>query len=180
MNEQPQPGQQPNVAGQAAQESNVAGQAAQQSNVAGQAAQQSNVAGQAAQQPNVAGQATPDPWKSFRGVMAGTLILEAIVVLLALPVVAAADHGLTPLSAGYLIGFAVVLVLLGGVQGRPWAIWVNLGIQVVLIAGWLVHGAVGFIGVIFTVVWVLIAYLRAEVLRRQKRGLLPGQQSPPH
>jgi hypothetical protein len=150
MNEQPQPGKEPNVAGQAAQE------------------------------PTVAGQATPDPWKSFRGVMAGTLILEAIVVLLALPVVAAADHGLTPLSAGYLIGFAVVLVLLGGVQGRPWAIWVNLGIQVVLIAGWLVHGAVGFIGVIFTVVWVLIAYLRAEVLRRQKRGLLPGQQSPPH
>jgi hypothetical protein len=150
MNEQPQPGQEPNVAGHAAQE------------------------------PNVADQATPDPWKSFRGVMAGTLILEAIVVLLALPVVAAADHGLTPLSAGYLIGFAVVLVLLGGVQGRPWAIWVNLGIQVVLIAGWLVHGAVGFIGVIFTVVWVLIAYLRAEVLRRQKRGLLPGQQSPPH
>ena len=31
----------------------------------------------------------PDPWKSFRGVMAGTLILEAIVVLLALPVVGA-------------------------------------------------------------------------------------------
>jgi len=150
MNEQPQPGKEPTVAGQAAQE------------------------------PTVAGQATPDPWKSFRGVMAGTLILEAIVVLLALPVVAAADHGLTPLSAGYLIGFAVVLVLLGGVQGRPWAIWVNLGIQLVLIAGWLVHGAVGFIGVIFTVVWVLIAYLRAEVLRRQKRGLLPGQQSPPH
>ena len=29
--------------------------------------------------------------------MAGTLILEAIVVLLALPVVAAAGHGLTPL-----------------------------------------------------------------------------------
>jgi len=28
-------------------------------------------------------------------------------------------------------------------------------------------------------VWLLIAYLRAEVLRRQKSGLLPGQQSPP-
>ena len=120
----------------------------------------------------------PDPWKSFRGVMAGTLILEAIVVLLALPVVAAADHGLTPLSAGYLIGFAIVLVLLCGVQGRPWAIWVNVALQVVLIAGWFVHGAVGFIGVIFAGVWLLIAYLRAEVLRRQKRGLLPWQQSP--
>ena len=121
----------------------------------------------------------PDPWKSFRGVMAGTLILEAIVVLLALPVVAKTDRGLTPTSAGYLIGFAVVLVLLGGVQGRPWAIWVNLAVQVVLIAGWLIHGAIGFIGVVFAAVWLLIAYLRAEVLRRQKRGLLPGQQSPP-
>ena len=35
----------------------------------------------------------PDPWKSFRGVMAGTLILEAIVVLLALPVVACSSPG---------------------------------------------------------------------------------------
>jgi biotin transporter BioY len=120
----------------------------------------------------------PDPWKSFRGVMAGTLILEAIVVLLALPVVARADGGVTVFRGGYLIGFAVVLVLLAGVQGRPWAIWVNLAMQLVLIAGFVVHGAVGFIGAIFLAVWALIAYLRAEVLRRQKRGLLPGQQPP--
>ena len=46
----------------------------------------------------------PDPWKSFRGVMAGTLILEAIAVLLALPVVAVSHGGLTQLSGSYLIG----------------------------------------------------------------------------
>lgn len=126
---------------------------------------------------DVAGQAAPDPWKSFRGVMAGTLILEAIVVLLALPLVARADGGLTVLRGGYLIGFAVVLVLLAGVQGKPWAIWVNLSMQVVLIAGAVVHGAIGFLGAMFLAVWGLIAYLRAEVLRRQKRGLLPGQQA---
>jgi hypothetical protein len=121
----------------------------------------------------------PDPWRSFRGVMAGTLILEAIVVLLALPVVARIGKGLTAASGGYLIGLAVVLVLLAGIQGRRWAIWVNLGMQLVLIAGVAIHGAIGFIGGIFLAVWVLIAYLRAEVLRRQKRGLLPGQQPPP-
>jgi hypothetical protein len=121
----------------------------------------------------------PDPWRSFRGVMAGTLILEAIVVLLALPVVARVGGGLTAASGGYLVGLAVVLLLLCGVQGRSWAIWVNIAMQVVLIAGVVVNGAVGIIGVVFLVVWVLIAYLRAEVLRRQKRGLLPGQQSPP-
>ena len=130
-------------------------------------------------EPNVAGTAAPDPWKSFRGVMAGTLILEAIVVLLALPVVSAVGGGLSPWSTAYLVGFAVLLVLLAGVQGRPWAIWVNLGVQLILIAGFAVYPAVGFIGVLFVVVWALIAYLRAEVLRRQRRGLLPGQQSPP-
>ena len=61
--------------------------------------------------------APPDPWKSFRGVMAGTLILEAIVVLLALPVVATADGGLTAVTGTYLIGLAVVLILLAGTAG---------------------------------------------------------------
>ena len=120
--------------------------------------------------------APPDPWKSFRGVMAGTLILEVIVVLLALPVVSASHGGLTLGTGGFLIGFAVVLLLLAGVQGRPWALWVNLAMQAVLIAGWAVHAAVGFIGLVFAAVWLLIAYLRAEVKRRQERGLLPGQQ----
>ncbi|ABM14726.1 conserved hypothetical protein [Mycolicibacterium vanbaalenii PYR-1] len=122
------------------------------------------------------GQPPPDPWKSFRGVMAGTLILEAIVVLLALPVVGAVGPGLTAGSTGYVIGVAVLLVLMSGVQGRPWAIWANLGVQLLLVAGWFIYPGVGFIGLLFVVVWLLIAYLRAEVLRRQKRGLLPGQQ----
>ena len=121
----------------------------------------------------------PDPWKSFRGVMAGTLILEAIAVLLALPVVSAVGGGLTPWSTGYLVGFALLLVLLAGVQGRPWAIWANLGVQLVLVAGFAVYPAIGFMGVLFVVVWAMIAYLRAEVLRRQRLGLLPGQQQPP-
>lgn len=121
----------------------------------------------------------PDPWKSFRGVMAGTLILESIVVLLALPVVSVARGGLGVVSGGYLIGLAVVLILLAGVQGRPWALRVNLAIQAAVIAGAFIHVTVGFIGVVFTLVWVLIAYLRAEVKRREDRGLLPGQQHPP-
>lgn len=121
----------------------------------------------------------PDPWKSFRGVMAGTLILEAIVVLLALPVVSVAHGGLTWVSGGFLIGMAVLLILLAGVQGKPWALKVDIGVQVVLIAGMFIHATIGFIGVVFAAVWVLLAYLRAEVKRRQDLGLLPSQQLPP-
>lgn len=120
-----------------------------------------------------------DPWKSFRGVMAGTLILELIAVLLALPVVDAVGGGLTPWSTSYVIGFAVLLGLLAGLQGRPWAIWANLGAQLLLVAGFFIYPAIGFMGLLFLVVWGVIAYLRAEVLRRQRLGLLPGQQSPP-
>ncbi|WP_099024962.1 DUF4233 domain-containing protein [Mycolicibacterium palauense] len=111
--------------------------------------------------------------------MAGTLILEAIVVLLALPVVSAVGGGLDAFSLSYLIGFAVLLVLMAGIQGRPWAIWANLAVQLLLIAGWLIYPGVGFVGLLFGAVWLLIAYLRAEVLRRQRRGLLPGQRHPP-
>ncbi|BCQ08486.1 DUF4233 domain-containing protein [Mycobacterium heckeshornense] len=120
-----------------------------------------------------------DPWRAFRGVMAGTLILEAVVVLLALPVVAAVGGGLTAASLGYLLGVAAALILLAGLQGRSWAIWVDLAAQAVPIAGFVLYPGVGFVGVLFALVWVLIAYLRAEVRWRQRRGLLPGQQRPP-
>ena len=118
----------------------------------------------------------PDPWKSFRGVMAGTLILEVIVVLLALPVVSVFHGGLTPVSSGYLIGMAIVLALMSGMQGRSWALWANIGIQFVLIAGAFIDVTIGIVGIIFLLVWLLIWYLRSEVKRRQDRGLLPGQQ----
>jgi hypothetical protein len=111
--------------------------------------------------------------------MAGTLILEAIVVLLALPVVGAVGGGLTALSLGYLIGLAVMLILLTGLQGRSWAIWVNVAVQLVPLAGFAVYPGIGIIGVVFAAVWALIAYLGAEVRWRERRGLLPGQQQPP-
>ena len=128
--------------------------------------------------PPEAAQTGPDPWKSFRGVMAGTLVLEIITVLLAIPVVEVVGGGLTRWSTAYLLGFAVLLGVLAGVQGRPWAIWANLGVQILLIGGFLLYPGVGFVGVLFTVVWAVIAYLRWEVLRRQRLGLLPGQQPP--
>lgn len=120
-----------------------------------------------------AGAPPPDPWKSFAGVMAGTLILEVIVVLLAIPVVGVVGGGLSGASLGYLLGFAVLLVVLTGFQRRPWAIWANLGAQLLLVAGFLLYPAVGAMGVLFAAVWGLIAYLRAEVRRRQDRWTPP-------
>ncbi len=121
----------------------------------------------------------PDPWKSFRGVTAGTLILEAIVVLLALPVVATIGGGLNAVALTYLLGLAAILIVLSGLQRRSWAIWADLGVQLVAVAGFAVYPGVGAIGLIFAAVWALIVYVRSEVLRRERLGLLPGQDGPP-
>ncbi|ALR11292.1 hypothetical protein BKG68_11925 [Mycobacteroides saopaulense] len=117
-----------------------------------------------------------DPWRGFRGVMAGTLILETIVVLLAIPVVKTVGGGLSPLSLTFLIGIAVAMILLSGMQGRPWALQANLALQVVLVAGFFVNAAIGFVGLLFLGVWLLIWYMRNQVRDRQSRGELPGQR----
>ena len=71
--------------------------------------------------PGVGSEFTPpvnDPWKGLRGIMAGTLILEFIVVLLALPIVARVGGGLTWASGVYLVVLALLMILGAGVQGR--------------------------------------------------------------
>lgn len=120
--------------------------------------------------------APPDPWKGLRGVMAGTLVLEAIVVLLALPIVADLGGGITWVSGTYLVGLAVLMILGAGLQGRSWALAFNLGLQVLVLLGGFFHLSILIIGVLFLLVWAFILILRNEVKRRMDQGLLPSQR----
>jgi hypothetical protein len=109
-------------------------------------------------------------------VVAGSLILEAIVVLLALPVVATVGGGLTWWSGTYLVGLAVLMILGAGLQGRPWAMKYNLLLQVGLLFGFFVHVSIGSVGVVFAILWGYLLYFRRNVRQRMERGLLPGQR----
>lgn len=117
-----------------------------------------------------------DPWKGLRGVMAGTLVLEAITVLLALPVISAVGGGLKWWSILYVVGLAVVMFLGAGLQRRSWAIPFNLGLQVLLLLGGFIHLSILIIGVVFVAVWLFILFLRADVKKRMEAGLLPSQR----
>ena len=116
-----------------------------------------------------------DPWRGLRGVMAGTLILEAIVVLLALPIVAKVGGGLTVVSTTFLLVLTLAMILGAGLQGRSWALGYDLLLQVVLIAGFAVHWSIGAVGIVFGLVWLYILYIKRDVAKRMAEGRLPGQ-----
>lgn len=115
-------------------------------------------------------QTRPDPLKGLRGVFAGTLVLQAIVVALALLVVGRLGGGLSGPAGWYTIALAVAMVLAAGVQGRRWGLGVALALQVAMLAGWFAHPALGAMGVIFALVWAYLLYLRALVIRRLQAG----------
>ncbi|MGH3517569.1 MAG: DUF4233 domain-containing protein [Haloechinothrix sp.] len=118
----------------------------------------------------------PDPLKSFRGVVAGTLIIEAIVVALALPVVAKLGGGIGSGQGWSVLAIVAVLIVCCGLLRRPWTMPVVLVLQVVLIAFFLTLPALGIIGVIFLGVWLYLLWLRRDVARRLAEGRLPSQQ----
>ncbi|AXB47737.1 DUF4233 domain-containing protein [Amycolatopsis albispora] len=117
-----------------------------------------------------------DPLKSFRGVMAGTLIMEAIVVALALPVVAQLGGGLTSGIGWAVIAIAVVMGVLCGFLSKPWAVPAILVLQGALIAFFFALPAVAVIGFVFLALWLWLLWLRRDVARRMAEGRLPSQQ----
>ncbi|MGW6335667.1 DUF4233 domain-containing protein [Nocardia rhamnosiphila] len=130
-----------------------------------------------APKPEATTPAPPDPWKGLRGVMAGALVLEAITVLLALPVVADIAGGVTWVSGTYLVVLALVMIAGACLQRRSWAVPFNLGLQVLVLIGGVFHLSIAVIGVIFLAVWAFILLLRSDVKRRMDEGTLPSQRT---
>lgn len=120
-----------------------------------------------------------DPWKGLRGVMAGTLVMEFIVFLLALPVVWQLGGGVS--SAGFVvvIVLAVLMLVAGFVQRRPWGLGFALALQVVAVACWLIHPGIGIMGLVFAAIWGYMLYLRRDIAKRMRAGQLYDQLGHP-
>lgn len=118
----------------------------------------------------------PDPRKGLRGVFAGTLALEAIVVALALLVVPRFGGLVGAVGTWYTIGLAVAMAVAAGLQRRRWGLGLALALQVAMVLGGLAHYSLAIAGVLFCLVWAYLLYLRRIVLRRMAEGSLPVQQ----
>lgn len=119
-----------------------------------------------------------DPMKGFRGICAGVLILEAIVVVLALLVVARFDGtAATPLSLTVVSVLAVLMILASGVQRKPYGLKVAVGLQAALLLCGFLHFSMLIVGVLFALVWGVLLWMRQDVAKRMARGDLPAQRS---
>jgi hypothetical protein len=101
--------------------------------------------------------------KASRGVLAGVLALEAVVVLL-IPRAVAFTTGLGPARTGICIGLAVVFLLGAAVTRRPWGIAVGSALQVALLATGLMIVTMFLVGALFIAVWLRVLMFRHEVV----------------
>lgn len=107
-----------------------------------------------------------DPLRGLRGVYAGTLVMECIVVGLALMVVARLGGGLGGPGGWYTGALAVALLLAAFVQRMPWGLGLALALQVAMVVGWFAHPALGVVGLLFVLVWAYLLYVRQQVVKQ--------------
>jgi Protein of unknown function (DUF4233) len=111
-----------------------------------------------------------DPWKGLRGVMAGTLFMEAIVVGLAMLVVAKLGGGMSSV-AGLAVGLLALAMLVAAfIQRRRWGLPVALALQLAMIAYWPLVPLLGVLGLVFSLVWGYLLWLRRDLGRRLDRS----------
>lgn len=106
-----------------------------------------------------------NPTAAVRGVGAATLVIEAVVLLLALVPLAklGVDHAMT--GIWLCLALVVVSVALAGLLRRPWAWWAGAVVPVSLIVGGIfVSWALIVLGVLFGLVWGYVLNVRHTVL----------------
>jgi hypothetical protein len=128
-----------------------------------------DAAGGSAPRPPARRSGLRNPQAAVRGVGAGALCIEALVLLLAIVPL----HVLGVRHAGWAIGavviLAVVCILLAGTLRYKAAWTAGVVVQVLLIACGYFHIALGIAGVLFLALWLYVLSVRRTVLGTGRR-----------
>ncbi|MCW2497388.1 DUF4233 domain-containing protein [Jatrophihabitans sp.] len=102
--------------------------------------------------------------KASRGALAGTLGLEALVVLLLPRALAATDQGLGLTKTLILVAFALVLIAAAGMLRRPRGIAIGSALQVPLLLTGIWLAVMFIVALVFWAVWYRVLVLRRDVV----------------
>jgi hypothetical protein len=121
-------------------------------------------------QPEAPRSGLKNPQAAVRGIGAGTLVMEAIVLLLAIQPIRVMGGHLSGWGIASVVGLAVLAILLSGMMKRSWAWPAGLVLQILLLASGLFHYSLAVLGLIFGAAWVYALTVRRTILGRP--GLL--------
>lgn len=107
-----------------------------------------------------------NPQAAVRGVGAGALALEALVLLMAIVPLAKLGGRMTGPAIGAVVGLAVVCATLAGLLRHRWAWYAGIAVQVLLLVSGLFQVALAIAGLIFGGVWAYVLNVRRSVLGR--------------
>ncbi|MBM0234811.1 DUF4233 domain-containing protein [Micromonospora sp. STR1_7] len=105
-----------------------------------------------------------DPQRAVRGLGAGTLGLEALVLLLAIQPIRVVGGDLSGAAIGAVVALAVAAILVAGMMRRPWAWHAGTVLQGLLLLAGLLHWSLFALGVIFALVWAYAVHVRRVIL----------------
>jgi hypothetical protein len=105
-----------------------------------------------------------NPEAAVRGLGAGTLGLEAIVLLLAIQPIRILGGDLSGWGVGAVVALAVLAALVAGSMKRKWAWHAGTALQVLLLVGGLLHWSLAVLGLIFGAAWAYASHVRRTIL----------------
>lgn len=107
-----------------------------------------------------------NPAGAVRGLGAGTLGLEALVLLLAIQPIRVVGGELSGAAIAVIVLLAVAAVTLAGMMRRPWAWHAGTLLQGALLLAGLLHWSLLALGIIFALVWGYALHVRRVILGR--------------
>ncbi|MEH0984296.1 DUF4233 domain-containing protein [Micromonospora sp. CPCC 205556] len=105
-----------------------------------------------------------NPTAAVRGLGAGTLALEALVLLLAIQPIRVVGGDLSGAAIAVIVALAVACVVLAGMMRRTWAWHAGTVVQALLLLSGLLHWSLFGLGVIFALVWAYALHVRRVIL----------------
>jgi hypothetical protein len=117
-----------------------------------------------------------NPIAAARGLGAGTLILETIVLLLAIQPMRMLGDDLSGATIGVIVAAAVACVALAGLLRHDWAWYAAAALQALLMVAGFLHWALAGVGLLFGLVWLYVLNVRRTILAPPKRDAPPPPQ----
>jgi hypothetical protein len=105
-----------------------------------------------------------NPRAAVRGLGAGTLVLEALVLLLGIQPIRVLGGELSSAAIAAILALVIAAIVLAGLIRHRWAWYAASGLQGLLLLAGFLHWSLAAIGVVFGLVWVYVLHVRRTIL----------------